>query len=57
LSRVKPLSFPITAAEVQRDIDAAFPASEPPGAGWTPASPPPAEPDGDVEDRFRMGSE
>jgi uncharacterized membrane protein YqjE len=58
LATVKPLEFPLTAGEIRRDIDEAFPSEEPADASWVPEdSVPPAEPDGEFEDRFRRGSE
>ncbi|HEY7370324.1 MAG TPA: phage holin family protein [Thermoanaerobaculia bacterium] len=57
LSGVKPLSYPITSAEIRKDLDEAFPPEGPDAVEpWQPARPS-AEPDGELEDRFRMGSE
>lgn len=56
LSRVKPLSFPVTAAEIRKDIDEAFPPEDTAVTEWRPDGPTP-EPDPELEERFRMGSE
>jgi hypothetical protein len=59
LSRVEPFHFPVTSSEIRRDLEAAFPAapesvSAPPFEGPSPER---LEPDGELEDRFRRGSE